>query len=93
MSCVVKFTELPFQFEFNTEGYRQKILVDVLLGYCGMDVEDIATALNISKSKVYRIHQSKQFLSGVEADDLGQLFLAHFGQIFFRKFSILRNFA
>lgn len=92
MSCIVEFTESLLQFEFNTEGYRQKILVDMLLGCCGMDFQEIATALNITKSKVYRIYQCKQFLTGEEAKDLGQLFLVNFGRIFFKKFSIIRNF-
>lgn len=92
MSCIVEFTESLLQFEFNTEGYRQKILVDMLLGHCGMDFQEIATAINIKKSKVYRIYQCKQFLTGEEANDLGQLFLINFGRIFFRKFLIVRNF-
>jgi hypothetical protein len=92
MGCTIKFNESSLRLEFNTRGYRQKILVDLLLNYVGMDFQEIATALALPTSKVYKIYNCKQFLIGEQANDLGQLFLSHFGRIFLASFLLSEIF-
>ena len=92
MGCAIEFPDSQFQMEFCVEGNKQKILIDVLLKHSEMDVDQLALALGVSASKIQDICDNKYFLVGYQADNLAQIFLRFFGQNFFRKFSIIRNF-
>lgn len=92
MGCTVELANALIRFEFCCEGKKQKILVDILLKYSDMDINELAFALDVSVSKILDICNESSFLMGKQADDLSQLFIIFFGRIFFRNFSIIRNF-
>jgi len=92
MACLVEFTKSLLQFEFNSNGSRQAILVDLLLNHGGMDIPSLASALAIPESRIQDICDEKQFLVGEHATDLAQLFLIFFGRTFFSQFSIIKNY-
>ena len=94
MGCIMEFTEAEslVQIEFCSDGNKQKILIDVLIKYSGMDMSELASVLGVSVKKLRNIYDGKSFLVGKSADSLAQLFLRFFGQQFFRKFTLIRNF-
>jgi len=92
MGCIIEFSESLIQFEFNSHSDKQKILVDVLLKYSDMSIEDLASFLEVSVKKLRDIQTGKGLFRGERANDLAQLFLVFFGRIFFTKFSIIRNY-
>lgn len=92
MGCIIEFSESQLQIEFCTEGNKQKILIDVLLKYSEMDINQLAISLGVSESKIQNIYDDKDFLVDQQADSLAQIFLRFFGRKFFRKFSIIRNY-
>ena len=92
MGCIVEFSESLLQFEFNSKGNRQKILVDMLLKYGELDIAGLALALDASISELHEILDGNYFFIGEQANDLSQLFLIFFGRTFFKKFTLVRNF-
>lgn len=92
MGCIVEFTESLMQIEFCSNGNKQKILIDILTRYSEMDTNKLATVLGVSAKKLKNICNGEEFLVGEPADSLAQLFLIFFGQQFFRKFTLIRNF-
>lgn len=92
MGCIVEFTESLVQVEFCSQGNKQRILIDVLTRYSDMDIDELASVLGVSAKKLRKISEGKSFLVGEPADSLAQLFLLFFGQQFFRKFTLIRNF-
>lgn len=92
MGCIVEFTESLMQIEFCSNGNKQKILIDILTRYSEMDTSKLADVLGVSEKKLHNICHGKEFLVGEPADSLAQLFLMFFGQKFFRKFKLIRNF-
>ena len=92
MGCIVEFSESLLQFEFNSKGNRQKILVDMLLKYGELDIAGLACALDASISELHDILDGNYFFIGEQANDLSQLFLIFFGRTFFKKFTLVRNF-
>ncbi len=92
MGCIVKFSESLIQFEFNSHGNRQKMLIDMLLRYGEFDMNSLAATIGISVAKLHDIYDGKYFLDGEESHDLAQVFLIFFGQQFFKKFTLVRNF-
>ncbi|HHF7349425.1 TPA: hypothetical protein ACPSKE_002632 [Legionella feeleii] len=92
MGCIIEFPLSFLKFEFCSQGSKQKILVDVLLKYSGMDIQALSAALEIPIQKLENICNDVDFLVGEQADDLAQLFLIFFGSTFFRQTSIRRNF-
>ena len=92
MGCIVEFSESLLQFEFNSKGNRQKILVDMLLKYGELDIADLALALDATISEIHDILDGNYFFIGEQANDLSQLFLIFFGRTFFKKFTLVRNF-
>ncbi len=92
MGCIVEFSESLLQFEFNSKGYSQKILVDMLLKYGELDIASLALALDASINELQDILDGNYFFIGEQANDLSQLFLIFFGRKFFKKFTLVRNF-
>ena len=92
MGCIVEFTESLMQIEFCSNGNKQKILIDILTRYSEMDAQKLADVLGVSAKKLKNICNGKGFLVGEPADSLAQVFLIFFGQKFFRKFTLIRNF-
>lgn len=92
MGCIVEFTESLLQFEFNSKGSKQKILVDMLLKYGELDIAGLALALDASINELLGILDGNYSFVGRQADDLSQLFLIFFGRTFFKKFTLIRNF-
>ena len=92
MGCIIEFSESLMRFEFNSEGNKQKILVDMLLKYGELDIAGLALALEVSINELQAILDGNHFFVGEQANDLSQLFLIFFGRTFFTKFSLIRNF-
>ena len=92
MGCIVEFTESHKQIEFCSHGGKQKILIDILTQYSEMDTKQLADVLGVSTRKLKNICNGKGFLVGEPADSLAQIFLIFFGQNFFQKFKLIRNF-
>lgn len=92
MGCILEFTESLIQIEFCSKGNKQKILVDILTKYSEMDINKLAVVLGVPVKKLKNICKGKDCLTGEPADSLAQLFLIFFGQQFFRKVTLIRNF-
>lgn len=92
MGCIIEFSKSLIQFEFNSNGNKQRILVDMLLKYGELDINNLASTLDISVYELQEICEGKHFLVGEQAHDLAQMFLIFFGQQFFNKFTLIRNF-
>lgn len=92
MSCTLEFPESSVKIEFCSAGNKQKILIDVLTKYSEMDVNKLASVLEISVKKIKDICNGNGFLVGEQADTLAQLFLMFLGKHFFRKCTLIRNF-
>lgn len=92
MGCTLEFRESLIRCEFNGDGYKQQILVDMMLKYSEFNLLELAKALEISEEKLIEIRDGRYYLVETQANDLVQLFLVFFGPIFFSKFSIIRNY-
>ena len=92
MGCIIEFADTLLKFEFCGQGEKQKILVDILLKYSGININDLTSELGISIKKLHDIRKGKYFLVGEQANDLAQVFLIFFGRTFFYKFTMIRNF-
>lgn len=92
MGCIVEFSKSLLQFEFNSHGHKQKILVDMLLKYGELNIVELSLALDTSTYELQDILEGNCFFIGEKANDLAQLFLIFFGRTFFKKFTLIRNF-
>lgn len=92
MGCIVELSKSLIQFEFNSDGNKQRILVDMLLKYSAISIDELALTLDISVDNLQAIYNGEYFLIGEQANDLAQIFLIFFGRVFFTKFSIIRNY-
>jgi hypothetical protein len=92
MSCVLEFPESSVKIDFCSQGNKQKILIDVLTKYGEMDINSLASVLEVSTEMLNDISEGDSFLVGKKADCLAQLFLIFFGKQFFRKCTLIRNF-
>lgn len=92
MGCLVEFTQSRMQIEFCSKGDKQKILIDLLTQYSDFDIKKLATILRVPTRTLKKICDGKGCLVGEPADSLAQMFLIFFGQNFFKKFTLTRNF-
>jgi hypothetical protein len=92
MSCALEFPESSVKIDFCSEGNKQKILIDVLTKYSEMDINVLASVLEVPAEILNNICEGDSFLVGKKADCLAQLFLIFFGKQFFRKYTLIRNF-
>ena len=92
MSCVLEFPESLVKIEFCSQGNKQKILIDVLTKYSDMDINRLASVLEVPVKRLHDICNGVGFLVGEKADSLAQLFLIFLGKHFFRKCTLTRNF-
>jgi hypothetical protein len=92
MSCTLEFPESSVKINFCSKGNKQKILIDVLTKYGEMDMNRLASVLEVSVKKLKAICNGNGFLVGEQADSLAQLFLMFLAKHFFRKCTLIRNF-
>ena len=92
MSCTLEFSESSVRIDFCNKGNKQKILIDVLTKYGDMDINRLASGLEVSVERLHNICIGYGFLVGKQADTLAQLFLMFFGKHFFRKCTLIRSF-
>lgn len=92
MSCVLEFPESSIKIDFCSKGNKQKILIDVLTKYSDMDINKLASVLEVPAKRLHNICNGNGFLIGEQADSLAQLFLMFLGKHFFRKYTLIRNF-
>lgn len=91
MSCSLEFPESGVKVDFCIQGSKQKILIDVLIKHGDMNVNNLATALDVPIQTLHDIYQGKRTLDGEKADNLAQLFLMFLGKHFFRKCTLIRH--
>lgn len=92
MSCTLEFPESSVKIDFCSKGNKQKILIDVLAKYSDMDINQLASVLDVPVKRLREICNGNGFLVGEQADSLAQLFLMFLGKNFFRKCTLIRNF-
>lgn len=92
MSCCLEFPESSVKVDFCAQGYKQKILIEVLIRHGEIDISRLASTLGVSVEKLDDICSGKNFLFGRQVDDLAQLFLTFLGEHFLRNCTIIRNF-
>jgi hypothetical protein len=92
MSCALEFPRSSVKIDFYCKGNKQKILIDVLTKYGEMDINGLASVLEISVKRLKNICEGDGFLVGEQADSLAQLFLMFLGKHFFRKCTLIRSF-
>lgn len=92
MSCVLEFPESSVKIDFCSKGNKQKILIDVLSKYSDMDMNQLASVLDVPVERLHEICNGNGFLVGEQADSVAQLFLMFLGKHFFRKCTLIRNF-
>jgi len=92
MSCALEFSESLVKIDFCSKGNKQKILIDVLTKYSEMDIDRLASVLEVPVRKLNDICEGDSFLVGRQADCLAHLFLIFFGKHFFRKCTLIRDF-
>jgi hypothetical protein len=92
MSCALEFPESSIKIDFCSKGNKQKILIDVLTKYGELDMNRLASVLEVSVAKLKDICEGDSFLVGEQADTLAQLFLMFLGKHFFLKCTLIRSF-
>ena len=92
MSCALEFPESSVKIDFCSKGNKQRILIDVLTKYGEMDINGLASVLEVPVKSLNDICEGDSFLVGKQADYLAHLFLMFFGKNFFRKCTLIRNF-
>ena len=92
MSRTLEFPESSVKIDFCSKGNKQKILIDVLTKYGDMNINRLASVLEVSVKRLHDICDGDGFLVGEQADSLAQLFLIFLGKHFFRKCTLIRNF-
>ncbi|HAF87536.1 MAG: hypothetical protein CMF38_01410 [Legionellaceae bacterium] len=92
MGCVIKFNESAIPHTFECTGYKQKIIIELLVTYSNYSKSALAEVLDVSIAELEDVLEGKTFLAPKEADDLAQLFLIFFGSSFSGKFSMIRSF-
>ena len=92
MSCALEFSESLVRVNFCSKGNKQKILIDVLTKYSELDINRLASVLQVSVARLKDICDGDSFLVGEPADSLAQLFLIFLGQQFFHKCTLIRSF-
>ena len=92
MSCKLEFPESSVKIDFCSKGSKQKILIEVLIKYGDMDINKLASVLEVSVKRLHDICDGYSFLVGEQADSLAQLFLMFLGKNFLHKCTIIRSF-
>ena len=92
MGCSLEFSESLVKINFCSKGNKQRILIDVLTKYSEMDMNKLASVLEVSVKRLHGICDGYGFLVGEQADSLAQLFLIFLGKNFFRKCTLIRSF-
>ena len=92
MSCTLEFLESSVKIDFCSKRNKQKILIDVLTKYGHMDINRLASVLEVPVKRLQDICDGYGFLVGEQADSLAQLFLMFLGKHFFRKCTLIRSF-
>ncbi|MGQ3892062.1 hypothetical protein [Legionella sp. CNM-4043-24] len=78
MGCIVEFSEPFIRFKFCQNEYKQKMWIDALLKYSHLDLESLASVIEVSSDTLRRAHAGEVFLSYGPAEELGKLFLLLF---------------
>lgn len=92
MGCSLEFPESSVKIDFCSKGSKQKILIDVLTKYGEMDINTLASLLEVSVKKLKDIcDDGDDFLVGNQAESLAQLFLIFLGKHFFHKCTLIRR--
>lgn len=92
MSCTLEFPESSVKIDFCSQGSKQRILIDVLTKYSDLDMNRLASVLEVSVKRLHNICDGYDFLVDKQADSLAYLFLMFFGKQFFRKFTLIQSF-
>jgi hypothetical protein len=83
MSYTLEFSGSAVKIDFCSQGNKQKNLIDVLIKYDEMDINELALILQVPVERLHGICDGHGFLVGEQADSLIQLFLMFLGRYFF----------
>lgn len=75
MECVIQHGESPIKFKFSCKNTQQKILIDILLKYSTLNINNLTSLLNVSVEMIKDVYQDKRFFVADAADNLVILFL------------------
>lgn len=78
MGCNVKFND-GIGFDFPQNQSKQKIWLEILLGFSKANTEHLAYILDLPIETIMQVHQGKVYLEQEEAKRLRELFLVTFG--------------
>ncbi|MBA2711549.1 MAG: hypothetical protein H0U57_13285 [Tatlockia sp.] len=78
MSCIVEFSEPKIRFDFTKNQYKQKIWIEALLKFTQVDINKIATLLELPINRLVEVHQGRAFFTSDSVDRLAKLFLVAF---------------
>lgn len=79
MDCKLEKNEPVINCTFKCKQNKQKILIDLMLQYGSINIEDLADILDLPKNIVQKTHEGKNFLEPDKSVLLGQLFLFLYG--------------
>ena len=78
MGCIVEFSEPLTRFYFCHNKHMQKMWIDALLKYGVLDINDLASVLDVSLSTLQNVYRGNDFFDTTSAEKLAQLFLILF---------------
>lgn len=61
MSCTLEFPESSVKIDFCSKGNKQKILIDVLAKYSEMDINQLASVLDVPVKRLHEICNGNGF--------------------------------
>lgn len=80
MGCVVEFGSPKIRFNFMQNRLKQKTLIDALLRYSKLDINNMAQVLDINPQKLVNVHLGEEYFENESAEELGRLFLILFSE-------------
>jgi hypothetical protein len=76
MGCIIELDGT--RFDFTQNKFKQKVLIQILLGYMFFDVSSLSKFLGVSVQLLKQVQEGHQFLHHCAAERLGKIFLLTF---------------
>jgi hypothetical protein len=80
MGCVVELDSPKIRFDFMQNRLKQKTLIDALLRYSKLDLNNVAQVLDINPQKLMNVYLGEEYFEKESAEELGRLFLIFFSE-------------
>ena len=78
MGCIVEFSEPLVRFDFCENKNMQRTLIDVLIKYSKLNLENLANLIEVPLQTLIDVHQGMGFLTGDVSENLCKYFLLFF---------------